>query len=285
MDRIPAATVRDVDGLVGAAVASLSAAGQHVVAEGAIVDLADRAVFRADLDGRCVVVKTDADADRLRREIAALAMCRGRLPVPDVLHQLSGPPAVCVLSVVPGQELQAASAAHLWRRAGAVLARVHAVPVPADTVLRPQPDWAGYSSLVDRLPAGLRAGWTVATLARVRAMVTAGPPGGTVHRTFLHGDCQPAHFLTEHGEITGLIDFGDAALGDPVWDLAVLTVHSPEKLPAVLEGYAPSAQLRNRIAATVTTYWLVRLLLETIWLTDRGYGIDVQLDRLRGLGA
>lgn len=38
----------------------------------------------------------------------------------------------------------------------------------------------------------------------------------------LHGDIEPDHVYVESGEISGLIDFGDAKLGDPVYDLVTI---------------------------------------------------------------
>lgn len=43
----------------------------------------------------------------------------------------------------------------------------------------------------------------------------------TYQPALLHGDLSPDHFLadTERGRLTGVIDFGDACIGDPAWDL------------------------------------------------------------------
>jgi aminoglycoside phosphotransferase (APT) family kinase protein len=46
------------------------------------------------------------------------------------------------------------------------------------------------------------------------AMTWLGPP------VWIHGDLHPGNVLVEHGELSGVIDFGDLTAGDPATDLA-----------------------------------------------------------------
>jgi aminoglycoside 2''-phosphotransferase len=50
---------------------------------------------------------------------------------------------------------------------------------------------------------------------------TNDPALHTYTPTLLHGDLSPDHFLgdAKEGVLTGVIDFGDACIGDPTWDL------------------------------------------------------------------
>ena len=63
---------------------------------------------------------------------------------------------------------------------------------------------------------------------------------GDVPLAFLHGDLQPEHVvLDDRGErVRALLDWGDASVGDPAWDIAVLTLDDPQQLDPVLDGYA-----------------------------------------------
>jgi aminoglycoside phosphotransferase (APT) family kinase protein/ADP-ribose pyrophosphatase YjhB (NUDIX family) len=46
--------------------------------------------------------------------------------------------------------------------------------------------------------------------------------------TLVHGDLGPAHLLSQDGELTGVIDWTDARIGDPALDLAWVLYGSPE---------------------------------------------------------
>jgi aminoglycoside 2''-phosphotransferase len=61
----------------------------------------------------------------------------------------------------------------------------------------------------------------------------------------LHGDLSPDHVLADldQGRLTGLIDFGDAWIGDPAWDLIyLLEDHGLPLLQRFLTHYAPQDQ-------------------------------------------
>jgi aminoglycoside 2''-phosphotransferase len=66
----------------------------------------------------------------------------------------------------------------------------------------------------------------------------------------LHGDLSPDHILADATAVrlTGIIDFGDACLGDSAWDLIyVYEDYGPGALKAFLEQYDPTrAQLLER---------------------------------------
>lgn len=63
---------------------------------------------------------------------------------------------------------------------------------------------------------------------------------------FLHNDLSPDHFLVDAGRITGLIDFGDAVVGDPHWDLIfILEDLGPSALDEFLDCHSP----RDKAAA------------------------------------
>jgi aminoglycoside phosphotransferase (APT) family kinase protein len=85
--------------------------------------------------------------------------------------------------------------------------------------------------------------------------------------------------------IVAVIDFGDACTGDPVWDLAVLTLDDPGRLDDVLTGYAPELRPAQRISALVRPYRLLRRLGEASWLADHGFSPEPGLAPLRDAAA
>ncbi|MGH3648234.1 MAG: phosphotransferase, partial [Micromonosporaceae bacterium] len=82
------------------------------------------------------------------------------------------------------------------------------------------------------------------------------------------------------GAEVAAIDFGDGGLGDPVWDLVVLTHWDAERLPAVLAGYRPDPATRDRLRQLYRPYQISRHLLAVEWLTDHGYDPAPTLDEL-----
>jgi aminoglycoside phosphotransferase (APT) family kinase protein len=63
---------------------------------------------------------------------------------------------------------------------------------------------------------------------------------------FLHGDLSAWNILVDPsiGVITSVIDWADAMVGDPVWDIAVFTSWMPDVTDALLVGYAPESRER-----------------------------------------
>lgn len=64
----------------------------------------------------------------------------------------------------------------------------------------------------------------------------------TYQPALLHGDLSPEHFLadTRQVRLTGVIDFEDACIGDPAWDLIyIYEDYGPHTLKAFLERYNP----------------------------------------------
>ena len=65
-------------------------------------------------------------------------------------------------------------------------------------------------------------------------------------RAVCHTDFSPGHVWTEDGHLTGLIDFGDAAVLPPAIDLALFaSVYGWELTEPLLEGYASNSVLRD----------------------------------------
>lgn len=125
----------------------------------------------------------------------------------------------------------------------ALLTALHSVPATvAAEVVAPDPDDAAtwlrevgqeYAEARDAFPADLRAD--------VEAFLAAAPPAPAERLVFCHHDVRDDHVMVDPdtGLVTGLIDWGDALLGDPALDLAtVLTDFGPEVYARVLGGYA-----------------------------------------------
>ena len=84
---------------------------------------------------------------------------------------------------------------------------------------------------------------------------------------FIHGDLQIDHVFVAGDEITGVIDWSEGARGDPLYDLATLTLGHPEHLGDVIAGYGTHVD-RDLIRA----WWSWRCLTNVRWLVEHGYG-------------
>jgi len=84
---------------------------------------------------------------------------------------------------------------------------------------------------------------------------------GIHHPVLRHGDLGPEHLLTTDGRITGVIDWTDAALGDPALDLAWLVHRTPtECADALVAAYGPTQDelARSRDWNLLGPWWEVR---------------------------
>ena len=209
------------------------------------------AAYHAVPDGRPVVVKTpwsrhisndndtEQDArDLLAQEAALLRFAHATgVPAPEVeLVHVDGEVDLIVTAFVPtdGSSPDPESLA-------AVLARLHAAPPPTLPLVA-QP--AGFvpvvaervarrAGVVERL-AGIRLG--LPTPDGLAAAI--GPVSGP--QSLLHLDFRAANLLTVQGRVAGLIDWTNAMVGDPAFELARI-----DEYASVPAGFA-TAYARHR---------------------------------------
>jgi aminoglycoside phosphotransferase (APT) family kinase protein len=218
---------------------------------------------RATLRVGDVFLKVDADQARADREVEAMA----RVPLTTPLILWWKPP-VLALARVPGTALgrldqPSTHSPAAWVATGAAIRVLHDTPLPP---------WPARSAdhLVERLE--VECAWLVdqavlpaEVVARNRRLAE------TVLRpwtpAFIHGDLQVDHVFVEGDEVTAVIDWSEAAQGDPMFDLATLTLGHPERLDEVLTGYGGDVD-RDLIRA----WWSLRCLLNVRWLSEHGFG-------------
>ena len=218
---------------------------------------------RATLRVGDVFLKIDADERHIEVEVEAMATAP--IPTAQVLWRK---PHVLALAAVPGTALgrlaqpsTASSAA--WAAAGAAVRTLHDAPLPP---------WPGRN--VDDLALQLagECEWLItndvlpgAVVTRNRRLAeTALRPWTPV---FIHGDLQVDHVFVDDDQITGVIDWSEAAPGDALFDLATLTLGHPERLDDVIAGYGTGVD-RDLIRA----WWSLRCLSNIRWLVEHGFG-------------
>ena len=155
--------------------------------------------------------------DRAVEEAALLAAIAPRLllrvpvpvPVPVVVDAAAG---CMVLPRVPGRPLLEIPRAERRRFAPLLLRfaeAVHALDVEAPEADDTPEAWleeahATWARVRDEVPEG------------IEPRLVAPPPAA--RKVFIHGDLGAEHVFADGGRITGVIDWGDAALGDPAID-------------------------------------------------------------------
>ena len=92
-------------------------------------------------------------------------------------------------------------------------------------------------------------------------------------------------FVDGDDEITGVIDWSEAARGDALFDLAILTLGHEERLGDVIAGYGTDADLDLDLDV-IRGWWSLRSLRAIRWLAEHGFdpftpGCEVDVLRAR----
>lgn len=205
------------------------------------------------------------DTDQARADVEVRAMALAPVPTPDVLWRR---PPVLALAALPGRALgrlaePSTASPAAWVAAGAALRALHDAPLPP---------WPGPS--LDELESRLadECDWLVAHDVLPRDVVTSNRRlAETALRpwteVFVHGDLQITHVFVQDDEVTGILDWSEAARGDGLYDLATLTLAHGEQMGHVVAGYGADVDLD-----LVRAWWSFRSLVAIRWLAEHGYG-------------
>jgi aminoglycoside 2''-phosphotransferase len=192
--------------------------------------------FAADEDRVLRVARHDEAARALAREACAMGRIAGALPLPvprPRFHHHPGAPPFSVHARIPGVELMReawdalpdAAQADAAREIAEFLAALHSLPLDAVHACGvPASDHAADArQALDGFRADLRPLLAADVAARVEGVFASYLAGGArwaYRPAVLHGDFGPDHVMhdEESGRITGVIDFGDLAIGDPARD-------------------------------------------------------------------
>ncbi|TCC25074.1 aminoglycoside phosphotransferase family protein [Kribbella speibonae] len=163
-------------------------------------------------------VTEEADACRRARSVG--------VPAPEVVASSA---QGLITRELPGRLLAADSPnlGAVLRTTGECMRRVH-------TIIDPSVSWAdrllgvldGLDVLPDRLAARVRE-----VMPKFIESVAGVTPA------LLHGDLHLRHLHATGAELTGILDWGDTTYGDPLFDLARLSMAGPAATTAFLAGY------------------------------------------------
>ncbi|MGC4888721.1 phosphotransferase family protein [Micromonospora sp. DT227] len=212
-----------------------------------------------------VFLKIDGDPSHADIEVRAMALA----PIPTPAVRWHEPP-VLAIAAVPGTALgllgePSAASPAAWAATGAAVRRLHDAPLPP---------WPGrrlddVAAELDRECAWLLANAVLPAEVIRRNREIAGAALRPRKPVFVHGDLQITHVFVDGDEVTGVIDWSEAAPGDAMADLATLTLGHEERLDDLLAGYGADAD-REAIRA----WWSLRSLLASRWLIEHGFDPD-----------
>lgn len=169
-------------------------------------------------------------ADTIRREVRVLRIVvhHSPLAVPEIVF--SDPECgVLAYHVLPGLPALDVPGAHLsidTALLGSFMTALHRIPLQEVKDIVPRDDqplhvWleeaiAGYEEIASHLPASARE--------HIEAFLTQSLPQEPTHLIFCHNDLGAEHILIDPVtmRITGIIDWTDAAIADPMRDLALI---------------------------------------------------------------
>ncbi len=232
----------------------------------------ERAIFFQAEPEPPVFIKVYLNTQQLEREFAVMRLAApAGIPVAPVIAFEAGSPAVLITEQVPGVPL-ASVYPKAAEDAGRLLRRFHALgasPPFADG----QAHWSAFvrDCLERELTAAVdRQALTTHQARRLRTHFAALAPVLDARPVVLiHGDCQTDHILIdpETQIVTALLDLVDAQPGDPLFDIAVLTLFDRALEPLLLRGYG----VDNREALDLLpAYRVLRYLGAANWLITNG---------------
>jgi len=213
-------------------------------------------------------LKVDVDQERSDIEVEAIGLAP--VPTPEILWR---EPPVLALAAVPGRTLgrlgtPSTGPANAWAAVGRTLRTLHDAPLPP----WPAKSLADLSSRLSN-----ECDWLVASGVLPAAVVSSNRQlAETVLRShepvFIHGDLHLEHVFVDGDQVTGIIDWSEARRGDPLFDIASITLANEEHLDHVIAGYGGDVD-RDLVRA----WWSCRCLLGVRWLFENGYGSTDEL--------
>jgi aminoglycoside phosphotransferase (APT) family kinase protein len=292
--------LRDPEQAVAAFVAS--ELGCEVTRVVRVEAFATNAVYEVDADEQGFIVKASRMHDAVRAEAWACArgadagcaapaiLGRGRLSTDDGMSAF-------IMRRVTGEPIVAGHPA--FREVGARLRRLHDVRLPGFGWLS-EASWheggdfsllhrswldflqgicSDVRSLADSYAIAAPVAAAAATAIDAHADALAAVEVGAL----CHGDLKAAHILVDADRLASVIDWGDAVVGDPLWDIARFAHRADAgSLAELLAGYDPQRAVVDEVAWRLPLYGALWRLVDAIVAHRLGYRVEASLEAVRG---
>lgn len=237
-----------------------------------VVAHSERAVVRAG----DVFIKIETNPRKAERELEALAFAP--VPVPAVVWKRLGQPSLIALERVDGRPLDTVASHDEWAAVGRAVRRIHDAPRPnwepwigpgvVQQWLDFDRDWLLANTAVDSEAIG-----------KVHAAASGVLGARVPDLTLTHRDLQAVHVLLDGGAVSAVLDWGDVGVGDPLYDVAVVTSRHKDRLPQFLAGYGEAD------TDVVRGWWAERHLGEIRWMLEHDFDAGECIQRIEELAA
>jgi aminoglycoside phosphotransferase (APT) family kinase protein len=232
----------------------------------------DRAVFLAKASD--VILKVYLEGDTLKREFEVAEKAKTvSVPIPEMIGLDIDEYTVLVMKQVIGMPLNTRSK-NAIQDAGKYLRKFHGIGA--------KPPFSGGQNKWDEFVLW----WAFKEIDSLYTFEICSQRESDVLKTrfktlqptlqdrpiaLLHGDLQAEHILVDEevDKVIAFLDFADAQPGDPLMDIAVLTLWNHELTDSFLEGYE-SIENTTETQNLITHYRLLRHIAEVPWLHKRG---------------
>ena len=231
-----------------------------------------RAIFLQAEPAPPLFIKVYQQASQLEREVAVMRRAsEADIPVAPLVSFVAGPPAVLITEQVAGVPLSSVFPGAA-KGAGRILRRFHALGA-APPFAGGGRRWSAFirswaeREIVESLARGALPPGEASALQRHYSQLA--PVLDQRPCALILGDCQTDHVLVDPTtqEVRAILDFVDTQPGDPLVDVAVLTLWDAALTAPVLRGYGEDIE---EAAALLPAYRLLRHLGAANWLVRHG---------------
>jgi aminoglycoside phosphotransferase (APT) family kinase protein len=242
-----------------------------------------RAVFAINNES-AYFIKVYSDPLTLHEEARNLAIAAvAGIPVPRSLDlRDDGGVAVLVLTALPGRRISPADRA-AWHDLGTIVKRISGIDPPPGSWV---PRWP--EVIINRTRQEL-AQWVSLDLVGanqasvlVAAIQDLEPVLASRQLTFTHNDLQVDHVLIdpETNRVSGLVDWADARIADPLLDLAIVSMDVETPLADLLAGFGDAGSGTEEL---IPWYRLLKRLGAATWLRRQGRIGLAQIEEVEGI--
>jgi aminoglycoside phosphotransferase (APT) family kinase protein len=265
---------------------------------------ATNAVYEIDVDDRRFMLKASKNRVALRAEAWACARAvAAGFPAPEILvdvRKIGSNPAMSafLMSRVAGNPIGNGHAA--FRELGAALRRLHELELPgfgslADAVWDERDgftlhsrSWLAFLTGICSDTRCLAESCALASSVADAAELAINAHADELTKatgSLCHGDLKANHIFIEHDGLTGVIDWGDAVVGDPCWEIARYAHRGDaQSLSLLLRGYDPAGSMADQFAWRVPLYSVLWLLVDAVVDHRLGASVDALLSAaMRGV--
>ncbi len=188
-----------------------------------------------------------------REQIALRIATRAGMPVPPVLL-VAQMPDMLMVRRVPGEPGRIPNTPAKAAQVADLLARLHAAPVHDEDRAR-LPD-ISLAKLLPRLMSWAEEAGILALRQELYAIAERFADVGERSGSFIHGDWHSGNYLSDEQGITAILDWEEAAVGDPRFDVANAAAEIQRSTPELADHFLSQYEAHAGFAVGDPRIWI-----------------------------